>query len=157
MLRKKTSYGIIPVTEERVVGQFEPWWRSSTSGWDADSLCRMQIRPAVPSDVSELTRLRIAAIAEANPTACIPESLVRATSSRLAELLARPDGLICWVADAGNELVAMAAVAPFDRLPTLANPSGRDGYVTSVYTVPPHRRGGHATALMRALVKDAEA
>jgi ribosomal protein S18 acetylase RimI-like enzyme len=115
------------------------------------------VRRASASDLATLTRLRLAAVAEAHPDTPLPPGFEAATRAYLGDQLAGGggDALRCWVADVGGTLAATASLVVSKGFPTLANPGGLEGYVSNVYTDPAHRRSGLAGTLLRALVEDA--
>lgn len=115
----------------------------------------MHFRRALPADIEELVRLRIAAMENARPGGVIPAELVEATRSFLVTRLQTDGRLICWVCASADGLVGTASIIVFDRLPSLSNPAGREGYVSNVYVDPAGRRQGIAKALLNALVADA--
>lgn len=58
----------------------------------------------------------------------------------------------CFVVEEGAEIISFGVGMIHQRLPADHNPSGRWGYIQSMETHPDHRRKGHATAILIALL-----
>jgi len=59
----------------------------------------------------------------------------------------------CWYAKVNGEVVSIAGMGIRHQPGNVKNPSGRWGYIMSVYTVPGHRRKGLSTALLDKLIE----
>ena len=68
----------------------------------------------------------------------------------LDDWLQRPD-VVCAVAEYRGELVGMAWMVDFDRVPDLGNVERHSADVQSVFVTPPHRGGGLGSELVRLL------
>lgn len=62
-----------------------------------------------------------------------------------------------WIAQVNEESVASAAISIAEKPPYPANPSGRIGLLSSMYTRPEYRRAGIAKKLLALVVEDAKA
>lgn len=60
-----------------------------------------------------------------------------------------------WIAESDGALVSTAAVLYQEYPPSIGWQGARRGYVTSVYTVPPHRGKGYASRLLQEIIADA--
>lgn len=60
--------------------------------------------------------------------------------------------LFCWGIQVENEMVAIAAMCIFSRIPYAGNLSGKEGYVLNVYTEPAFRKKGLSKSLVDALI-----
>ena len=64
--------------------------------------------------------------------------------------------LVEWVAEEDDRrIIATAAVAFMDFPPTFANPSGKKGYITNMYTADKYRGRGIAGTLLKKLEQEA--
>ena len=64
---------------------------------------------------------------------------------------------VCWVAEAGGEIVATGGVCLYTLPPTDRNPTGRTAYIVCMYTQPDYRRRGLATRLLGRVLDEARA
>jgi len=110
-------------------------------------------------DLEDFLRLRIALFSEAGqarPSFDWSELEPRTRAVYLRGL--EDDSLLVWMARAETgEAVGVIALYPLARLPTPLCPSGTEGYVVNVFTLPAWRKRGVGTALMRALIDEARA
>jgi ribosomal protein S18 acetylase RimI-like enzyme len=113
------------------------------------------VRAATPDDIPELVRLRgvLVSIHEVEfgppPTGNGWED---ACAKTLADELAG-DAMRIAVIDGALARLAACGMGVIDRrLPTAYNPGGAVGHVFGIVTDPPHRRRGHARAIMTDLL-----
>lgn len=59
---------------------------------------------------------------------------------------------MCWGIESGNEIVAIASLCVFTRIPYAANISGKEGYLLNIYTTPTFRKKGLATSLIKTII-----
>jgi GNAT superfamily N-acetyltransferase len=59
----------------------------------------------------------------------------------------------CWYAKVNDDVAAIAGMGIREQPGNIKNPSGRWGYIMSVYTVPEHRRKGLSAALLDKLIE----
>lgn len=52
-----------------------------------------------------------------------------------------------------NEIVSIASLCIFERLPYPENSQGKEGYILNVYTRPKYRRKGYAENLLKGIVE----
>ena len=64
---------------------------------------------------------------------------------------------LLWLAEADAEIIATSGVLLFERPPTGENPTGLDGYVMNMYTLPQWRGRGIATRLMAIMLEEMRA
>ena len=111
------------------------------------------IRAALPADVEELVRLRLALQQEVGdlPDGTDPAPQAQAIREYLEETL--PSGAFrAWVADAGDRLVACSGLVLFRRPPSRQNLGGWEGYLMNMYTEPAWRGRGLASALVHECI-----
>lgn len=60
--------------------------------------------------------------------------------------------LICWGAEYQNQIVSIASLCTFARIPYAENPSGKEGYLLNVYTAQDFRKKGVATRLVNNII-----
>ena len=58
-----------------------------------------------------------------------------------------------WVAEFESEIIATSGLVFNQKVPHGRNPSGREGFVLNMYTLPEWRGRGIATALMKTIVQ----
>lgn len=111
-----------------------------------------EVRPATPEDAAELTRLRLEMMLALNEVVR-ERAWMRDTEERLRKHLAEPGGPMgAFVVDApdGAGLAASSIGVIDERLPSVSNPEGREGYIFSVSTDPRWRRRGYARGTVTA-------
>lgn len=112
------------------------------------------IREATADDIDGLSALKVRwAGRSEEPSPAAEQEFAR----RLAEWIdARPDTLVVAVAEADRELVGMAWLVVFERVPDIDDPVRLTGDVQSVFVLPGHRRQGIGRALVAALLTAAD-
>jgi ribosomal protein S18 acetylase RimI-like enzyme len=114
-----------------------------------------RVRPAVPADIPELTRLRslmFADLAVTWGTAPADESWRDAFARALTDHL-RDAAMRIVVTDAPAGLAACGMNVLDQRLPSPWNPGGLIGHVFGIVTDPAYRRQGHARAIVADLLE----
>lgn len=61
--------------------------------------------------------------------------------------------LICYGIIESNEIISIASLCLFDRIPYQENLKGKEGYILNVYTCPEFRKQGLAGILLQEIVK----
>jgi GNAT superfamily N-acetyltransferase len=115
----------------------------------------VEIRAPRPDDMHALARLKVE-WARLDPP---PSSAAQwAYADDLRSWLDRMgDRVVCRVAAAGGDLVGMAWMVVYDRVPDLMDKRRRTGDVQSVYVVPAKRGHGVGRALIGAICEEADA
>lgn len=83
-----------------------------------------------------------------------PEA-IEALRPHLVEVIGnglRAESYICWLAQVGNEIVGAGGLTIRTHPGNFTNPSGRVGYIMSMYTLPAYRRMGICSELVQRLV-----
>ena len=113
------------------------------------------IRRAGPADSEALARLRLDFVQEIDPAAPLPEGLFEANRRYFEVQLAEGGPVTCWLAEVAGAPVAQAMLILLPKPPSIAVPSGLEGYVSNFYIAPGHRRRGIGQALLDALMAEA--
>lgn len=110
------------------------------------------VRRATTDDIAMLVDLRFAFVAEFAPD----DSDDDAARERVADHLERTlpsEAFLAWLVEDSGAVVATGGMVVYERMIRSRGAGvGLEGYVLNVYTVPAHRRRGHAERLMRALL-----
>jgi GNAT superfamily N-acetyltransferase len=112
------------------------------------------IRPATVQDIDSIIERRFDMFRSMNDN--IDEAKMETLRQPTAAYLQRaiPSGEFCaWLAESEGQVIGSAAVILHAKLPGPRNPSGREGYILSVYVNPAWRRQGIATALMNTILE----
>jgi len=112
------------------------------------------IRRATADDADELARLRHSMQSElfaTDPHAPSPDDIVDLNRDYFREKLPTGD-FVAFVAESDGEIVATSGVVVYRAPPTGGNPTGVEGYIMNMYTVPAHRGDGIATRLLDHIV-----
>lgn len=116
-----------------------------------------QIRLAVPADIPQLCRLRLAYFDEEFGT--LPSDKLSAIKAHLPAYFTQHlgTGCIAAVAEAENgTLVSNALLTVVEKPANPTFPCGRSGYVLGVYTEPDYRGQGLATQIMTLILAEAK-
>lgn len=114
----------------------------------------MIIRSAEPEDVTGLAALKEAWAQLSRPAS---ESERRTFAEDLAAWMrSQGQGLICRVAEIDGELVGMAWLVLFERVPDIHDRTRLTGDIQSVYVLPQHRQRGIGRELVRSLTDAAD-
>jgi ribosomal protein S18 acetylase RimI-like enzyme len=129
----------------------------------------MIYRPAQLQDVDAMTELRIRMQWEVgNLTDSAREPEFRELTRRYLRETIPAGGFLCWVAEleesdaptgglTAGALVSANGAAVYEKIPSVRWMSGRQAYVSNVYTRPEWRGRGIATRLMKGLIDSARA
>ena len=116
-----------------------------------------RIRLAVPADIPQLCRLRLAYFDE--EFGVLPTDKTAAISAHLPVYFAQHLGTGCVAAVAEAEdgtLVSNALLTVIEKPANPFFPCGRSGYVLGVFTEPAHRGNGLATQIMELILAEAK-
>ena len=117
----------------------------------------IQIRLAVPADIPQLCRLRLAYFDEEFGT--LPEDKIAAIKTHLPVYFSQHlgSGCIAVVAEAEDgQLVSNALLTVIEKPANPFFPCGRSGYVLGVFTDPAYRGQGLATQIMTQILAEAK-
>lgn len=109
-------------------------------------------RKLVKSDIPAFVELRICQLQEegAKPTFDLAPSLYAFYEKHMN------DGtFLSWLALDGEKIVATSGMSLVEKPPYYANPSGKIGLLSSMYTIKPYRRRGIAKQLLDKVVNEA--
>lgn len=62
------------------------------------------------------------------------------------------NNLLCWGIEVEDQIVAIASLNLFSRIPYLENLSGKEGYILNIYTSPNYRKRGMAGKLVKTII-----
>ena len=113
----------------------------------------LTIRQAELADVRTLVALRIALFRDLGDPAC--ESVIALVSTAISTYLERKlltSTYVAWLAELEGTVVATASMIILEKMPSLHNPTGLEGYLMNVYTLPAFRRQGAAETLVQAAI-----
>jgi GNAT superfamily N-acetyltransferase len=117
----------------------------------------LTVRRAGFDDVLTLVQLRLALfrdlgnIGPNDDTSILSEAIRGYLERKLAG-----DGYVAWVAEVDDRVVAAASAVTLEKMPSVHNPTGREAYIMSVYTIPAYRRLGAGEAVVRAILTFAQ-
>ena len=110
------------------------------------------VRRATKDDVAILVDLRFAFVTEF----AAKEGDDDAARASIAEYLARAlpsEEFLAWLVTDEGVVVATGGMVVYERMMRSRGAGvGREGYILNVYTLPEHRRRGHAMRMMEALL-----
>ncbi|WP_193196433.1 GNAT family N-acetyltransferase [Nostoc sp. MG11] len=110
------------------------------------------LRQANLQDLEALVDLRLELLREVGDIKGDTDTAALAQSTRNYFVEKMPQGeFLAWVAEVDNQIVATSGLVFFQRPPHNGNLSGLEAYVMNVYTVPPWRGKGIATALLKQI------
>lgn len=112
------------------------------------------VRSAQPEDIAGLAALKEAWAQLSRP---VSESERREFAEDLsAWVRSQGQALICLVAEINGELVGMAWLVLFERVPDIHDRTRLTGDIQSVYVLPQHRQRGIGSALVRSLLHESD-
>lgn len=114
----------------------------------------LEVREPRAADLDGITALRIAWMAE--PPDPTPDQRRGFRDDLVAWMAAMGDRALCRVAVADGEVVGMAWLVVFDRVPDWVDRARRTGDVQSVFVLPEHRGRGAGRAMLAALLEEAD-
>ncbi len=108
-----------------------------------------RVRRATPADIEALVEACLALWREIGKITDDSDAaeLVDATRAYFRQALPTKE-FIAWVAEAEGRVVVTSGLMLYRRPPTADNLSGREGFLTNMYTVPAWRGRGLAAALL---------
>lgn len=112
---------------------------------------------ARPEDVAILTDYRVAFLEEYGGRQ--PDEAVAELKIHFARYFAtalQNGTYICWFAKAGNEIAGIGGLVIREQPGNFKNPTGKVGYILSMYTVPAYRRTGIARNILERLTGTAK-
>lgn len=111
-------------------------------------------RKADQRDAAELARLRECQLQEegAEITCDLYGTLRDFFENSLAD-----GSFLSWVAADGNEIIATSGLSFVTKPPYYANPTGKIGVLSSMYTKPKYRRRGFSKKLLDLQIEEAKA
>lgn len=100
--------------------------------------------------------MRLALLEETGDPLAAPErmALLRSNEAFFEANLASPSWS-SWVVEFSGRVGAVGTLAYWDRPPYTGNPEGKDAYLLNMYTAPPFRGRGAATAILAAALEEA--
>jgi GNAT superfamily N-acetyltransferase len=110
------------------------------------------IREATPADVVTLAEMRLAL--EGHTSAPSDPAFRTAVTEWFAAHVGNPS-FVGWIVEDRGHPVAVGGLVLISRPPYTGNPSGTEGLVTSMYTVPERRGEGLGGQLLQAMMRDA--
>ena len=114
------------------------------------------IRRATLEDVETLVRLRYGMQTEevqrGDHHGVSPDDIVDAMREYFRKELSGGHFAAFLVQD-GEEIVGTGAIVVFDVPPGRSNPTGTEGYIMNMYTLPSYRRRGLASLILRTLIR----
>jgi ribosomal protein S18 acetylase RimI-like enzyme len=112
----------------------------------------MNYRKAEEKDISQLIELRkIQLIDEGlTPINNIDMELRKYFKSSLND-----GSLISWIAEENDKIIATSGICYYQLPPSYSNPTGKNAYVTNMYTKNEYRRKGIALKLLKLVVEEA--
>mgnify|MGYP001580507277 CR=1 FL=1 len=116
----------------------------------------LTIRRATISDVDDLVRLRYAMqieLAEGHHGVS-PDQIVESTHDYFEKQL-NGNHFAAFFALADGQIVGTGGFVVYDTPPSPSNPSGTEGYIMNMYTLPEWRKHGVATLILQALADHA--
>ncbi|MDR0361076.1 MAG: GNAT family N-acetyltransferase [Planctomycetota bacterium] len=116
----------------------------------------MNIRKATAADIDLITELRLEFLRERSPD--LDQAAIKALAGRSRDFFVRrlPIGdMVAMIGDVDGEAVSTAFMVVSEKPANPDFPDGRGGAIINVYTRPAHRRRGHSTAVVSALVEEA--
>ncbi len=60
--------------------------------------------------------------------------------------------LLCWAIEVDDEIVSIASLNIFYRIPYAENLLGKEGYILNVYTLPSYRKKNMADTLVKVII-----
>jgi GNAT superfamily N-acetyltransferase len=118
----------------------------------------LSIRRATADDADEMARLRRDMQAELLTTGDRTLALDAASSRQNRDYFREklPAGeFVAFLAETGGVIAGTSGMVVYRAPPTQGNPTGVEGYIMNMYTVPAYRGQGIATRLLERLVEHA--
>ncbi|HEV7215593.1 MAG TPA: GNAT family N-acetyltransferase [Chloroflexota bacterium] len=119
-------------------------------GENTGQLAQLTVRRAGIDDVAVLVDFRLALFRDLDGQ--VADSALASAQLAIRDYLHRKlptDSYIAWLAACDGIVVAATSMVLLEKMPSLHNPTGLEGYLMSVYTLPAYRRLGAAAVLVR--------
>lgn len=113
----------------------------------------MNYRRATEEDISQFVELRKVQLIDEG---LAPVNNIDIQLKKFFELGFKEGSLISWIAEEGGIIVATSGICFFQYPPTYSNPSGKNGYITNMYTKNQYRGKGIASDLLELVVGEAK-
>jgi len=111
------------------------------------------VRRATADDVATLVDLRFAFVTEFAPDEG-DDAAARASVAEYLGRALRSEEFLAWLVVDGDTVVATGGMVVYERMMRSKGAGvGHEGYILNVYTLPDHRRRGHAERMMQALLE----
>jgi GNAT superfamily N-acetyltransferase len=111
-------------------------------------------RRATSGDIEILMELRLAFLAELSNADPTDVALRTAISKYFADSMSAGD-FTGFLAQADDRIVSVGGLIYDQHAPSNRNPTGREGYIMNMYTVPEFRRRGIGSRILEMLVEEA--
>ncbi len=110
------------------------------------------VRRATTDDVATLVDLRFAFVTEFAPDEGEDDAARRAVAGYLRRALPS-ETFLAWLVEHDGAVVSTGGMVVYERMMRSKGAGvGYEGYILNVYTLPEHRRRGHAELVMQALL-----
>lgn len=112
------------------------------------------IRQANRDDVEILVQLRLELLKEMGHLTPDDDRGALCEATRHYFMKKIPTGaFLAWLAEVNGCVVASSGLIFIERPPSVSNPTGLEGYILNMYTLPEWRGQGIATALMQEILR----
>jgi len=113
-----------------------------------------KIRRATKDDINVLVQLRVDFFEELGHFKhdTQREEFRKVTDTYIKDALLNGT-FVVLVAEENEKIIATSGLVFFEKPPTPRNPSGREGYIMNIYTLPAYRRKGLATILLKEIIQ----
>lgn len=113
------------------------------------------VRRATADDIPTLVELRFAFVTEFDPDEG-DDDPARALVSQYLRRSLSSESFVAWLVEDEGCVVSTGGMVVYERMMRSKGAGvGHEGYVLNVYTLPEHRRKGHAVRVMDALLDHA--
>jgi ribosomal protein S18 acetylase RimI-like enzyme len=110
------------------------------------------VRRATTDDIPTLVDLRFAFVTEFAPEEGDDDEARKSVAEYLARALPS-EAFLAWLVLDDDDVVATGGMVVYERMMRSKGAGvGSEGYILNVYTLPEHRRRGHAIRMMEALL-----
>ena len=112
----------------------------------------MNYRKAVEKDIGQLVELRKKQLIDEG---LAPGNNIDMELKRYFEISLRDGSLISWLAEKDGKIITTSGICFYQLPPSYSNPTGKNAYVTNMYTQNEYRRRGIASDLLKLVVEEA--
>jgi GNAT superfamily N-acetyltransferase len=117
----------------------------------------IRLRRGRPADAEALARLRYDFRADLAAPRETPPAFCARCAQWMRRELAPGSSWLCWIAEAGDEIVGTIWLELIEKLPNPVAERERHGYITNLYVQPTHRGNGAGTLLLRQALAECDA